>query len=384
MITVYNSPDLFCILRRIYSASPMIGRIKQPVLRTLKGLGLHGKWSDSHWRRERLAILCYHGIALEDEHEWNPELYMDVGWLEQRLTLLRDGGYNVLPLDEAVRRLYERSLPRRSVAITFDDGGYDFYRQAYPLLKKYGLPATVYLSTYYCYHPRPIFPLSCYYLLWKARGTFQGDELREWGCPPNLDLHAEPEVGIAVEAIVAYANKVAPAERHTMVEQVARRLSLDYEELLSKRLFQLMKPDEVARLAADGVDVQLHTHHHRAPMDHDLFVQEIAENRRCIFEMTGIDAVHFCYPSGVHDEVFLPWLEEQRVVSATTCESGLACPQDHPLLLPRIADHRGLTPIEFESALAGLSAELVRRRTSDGASGGGKRVWENSVGFQSR
>jgi len=36
------------------------------------------------------------GPAVEDEHEWNPELYMDIARLEERLKILSDGGYNVL------------------------------------------------------------------------------------------------------------------------------------------------------------------------------------------------------------------------------------------------------------------------------------------------
>ena len=341
--------------------SPMIRGIKQPVLRTLKVLGLHGEWNNSRWRRERLAILCYHGIAVEDEHEWNPELYMDVARLEERLKILSDGGYNVLPLAEAIRCLSEKSLPPQSVALTFDDGGYDFCLRAFPLLKKYGFPATVYLSTYFCYRARPIFPLCAYYLLWKARDSFRGDELRDWGCPANLNLRNGSGVTTAVNGIVAHANQLAPAERHKIVEQLVERLGLDYDAFLRKRLFQLMNPKEITRLASDGVDFQLHTHRHRVPKEHDLFVHEIAENRRCILEMTGVDAIHFCYPSGVYDPVFLPWLSEQRVVSATTCEGGLASIQDHPLLLPRIVDTGRMSPIEFESALAGISVSLVRR-----------------------
>ena len=45
-------------------------------------------------------------------------------------------GCTVLPLDDAVRRLYADDLPPRSVVLTFDDGYVDFERQAYPLLRR--------------------------------------------------------------------------------------------------------------------------------------------------------------------------------------------------------------------------------------------------------
>src|SRR5581483_9050182 len=149
----------------------MLKRVKGVSLRLLRSSGAFEALSHSQWRRRRLLILCYHGVSLEDEHEWRPATYMTASCLEERLELLKRGGYTVLPLAESLRRLNNKSLPPASVAITFDDGGYDFYRKAYPLLKSYGFPATVYQTTYYCTYQRPIFNLICSYMLWKKRGS---------------------------------------------------------------------------------------------------------------------------------------------------------------------------------------------------------------------
>jgi len=98
------------------------------------------------------------------------------------------------------------------------------------------------------------------------------------------------------------------------------------------------------------------------PADKDAFFREIADNRSSIREMTGSDAaaVHFCYPSGDYRPELLPWLKDQGVVSATTCEAGLAGPRHHPLLLPRVTDTGNLSQIEWEGWLDGVS-EAVRR-----------------------
>ena len=120
----------------------------------------------SNWRRQRLLILCYHGISLEDEHQWRPRLYISPQKLERRLEILKRDKCAVLPLEEALERLYRNDLPPRSVALTFDDGAYDFYKQALPRLNHYGFPATVYVTTYYSQLQRPIFGLIVSYMLW--------------------------------------------------------------------------------------------------------------------------------------------------------------------------------------------------------------------------
>jgi len=55
--------------------------------------------------------------------------------------------YNVLSLDMAIDMIRERTpIPRKSIVITFDDGFKDNYEYAYPILKKYNLPATFFLA----------------------------------------------------------------------------------------------------------------------------------------------------------------------------------------------------------------------------------------------
>jgi hypothetical protein len=112
------------------------------------------------------------------------------------------------------------------------------------------------------------------------------------------------------------------------------------------------------------VDIQLHTHRHRTPNDRALFLRELVDNRARIDPIRDGSARHFCYPSGVYRPEFLPWLEEAGVVSATTCDPGLASRKSEPLLLPRLVDSSFLSPLDVEGWLTGMSAFFMPRKAS--------------------
>jgi peptidoglycan/xylan/chitin deacetylase (PgdA/CDA1 family) len=89
-----------------------------------------------------LTILTFH--ALDDARtvlSFSPALF------ERLPSLLRAGGYRVLPLAEAAAALHGGGmLPGRPLAITFDDGYRSVYEAAFPVLRAHALPATVFLA----------------------------------------------------------------------------------------------------------------------------------------------------------------------------------------------------------------------------------------------
>jgi peptidoglycan/xylan/chitin deacetylase (PgdA/CDA1 family) len=340
----------------------MLKSFKQVTLKSLKTAGVSTLVQNSRWRRERLLILAYHGISLADEHVWNPSQYMSPEVFRGRLELLKKSGCTVLGLAEAIERLYANDLPERAVAITFDDGSYDFYPQAHPLLREFNYPATLYLTTFYSNLRRPVFDLACSYLLWKGR-ELTVDLKPLIGIDARIRLASEDGRTKALAEVHRFATerKLSAEAKDELAGLLAAQLNVDYEALLEQRVLQLLAPAEVKILGSDGIDIQLHTHRHRTPFDRELFLREINDNRESIQEMTGKSASHFCYPSGVWSQAFLPWLREAGVESATTCEFGLASRSSDPLLLPRLVDVTTLSPIEFESWVAGISAALPRR-----------------------
>jgi hypothetical protein len=288
-------------------------------------------------------------------------MYVSRSFFERRLDLLASGGYTVLPLDEALKRLAGGTLPPRSVAITVDDGPYNFYRQAYPLLAARNYPVTVFLTTYYCEVNKPIFNLALSYILWKTR-------VRHWLPPAALGIGGEFDLKqdrwSAWNALLSFAERtgLSAQQKDELAARVAESLDVDYEALKHRRLLQLMNPDEVRDMASRGVDFQLHTHRHRAPRDPRLFEQELTDNRTRLLRLTGRCPTHFCYPNGDYAPVFNAALARHGVVSASTCNPGLASASTPPLLLPRFIDTSNVPAAVFESWLSGAAQWVSRTR----------------------
>ncbi len=336
--------------------------LKRVALQAFQRTGGFNLVADSDWRKQRLLILCYHGISLDDEHLWNGALYMPPAGLEQRLRLLQTMKCNVLPLAEGVERLYAGTLPDRSVVVTFDDGYHDFVAAAHPLLKKYGVPSTVYLPTLHCGDRAPIFSLCASYMLWKARGQrVSAPEIQAE--PLELKSPAGREAALAAVNAVVKRDALSHEGQQTLLRVLATRLRVDYDAIVARRLLQIMDPADATRLAADGVDIQLHTHRHRTPHDRLKFIEEIETNRTRIEELTGADPRHFCYPSGAYEPDFLPWLAETGVISATTCDPGLASRRTPPLMLPRLIDTCSTSASEFQGWLSGAAWLITPKRS---------------------
>lgn len=92
--------------------------------------------------REQAVVLMYHSISgHSDEFTVSPAVF------EQQMSYLSENGIPVIALSELVRRLRSRETLGGAVVITFDDGYRDNYTNAFPILKKYGFPATIFVVT---------------------------------------------------------------------------------------------------------------------------------------------------------------------------------------------------------------------------------------------
>lgn len=98
----------------------------------------------AHAQQDGAVILMYHRFA---ENEY-PSTNIRLEQLDAHIATLKDGGFNVVPLQEIIDAFEAgESLPDRTVAITIDDAVRSIYEHAWPRFRDAGFPFTIFVST---------------------------------------------------------------------------------------------------------------------------------------------------------------------------------------------------------------------------------------------
>lgn len=102
------------------------------------------------WRRNGVIIIAYHNIKeREDDFSYGVFGLPTRQEFEEHIVYLSEK-YEITSLPELTERIRNRKpLPKRGAVITFDDGYKNVYTYAYPILRKYHVPATIFLTTIY-------------------------------------------------------------------------------------------------------------------------------------------------------------------------------------------------------------------------------------------
>lgn len=309
--------------------------MSRTVFRMLAGTGTDKLF----WRFDsrRLRILCYHGICRDavKSTNWVPDCFVALSAFESQMRYL-SANARVLPLTEAVARLQAGTLPSHAVCITFDDGYANNLQVAYPVLARYGLPATIFLSTSYV----------------ESGGFF-----------PFLKLK------------LIQLSSIADAARQTLVDYKTSPLDLvmsradqwwdEVEPQLSEDQRETLRPltmEEVCTFDPELVELGGHSHTHCILSNESEArrQQELVQCLRSITRWTGRPVGLFAYPNGQQGD-FGPSDQEvlraQGIGAAVTGIAGANGADADPLALKRY-------PMGLYHDEAGFRAELSGIRTA--------------------
>jgi peptidoglycan/xylan/chitin deacetylase (PgdA/CDA1 family) len=113
----------------------------QPILIPRK---MNQKWGLDLRGYQTVPVLSYHNLSLTE----STRMTVSQSMFEQQMRLLKEKGYRVVSMDQFFDFLeFKSTLPPKAVVITIDDRWRSAYEIAFPILKKYGYPATLFIYT---------------------------------------------------------------------------------------------------------------------------------------------------------------------------------------------------------------------------------------------
>ena len=103
---------------------------------------------------ERIPILMYHSISDEKEKS-HPYYHVNTSpaVFDAHMSYLHEKNYSVINLQD-LKKSFDARDSTKCVVLTFDDGFYDFFTNAFSILKKYNFSATVFLPTGFIHNER--------------------------------------------------------------------------------------------------------------------------------------------------------------------------------------------------------------------------------------
>ncbi len=238
--------------------------------------------------RPRVPILTFHRVN-DDNDPFMPSLPTAV--FAARMAYIARH-YQVLPVEELALRLQQGRTPRHALALTFDDGYRDNLTHVAPILKRLGLPATIFLVTGYIGTPNALWfdRVAMAFKIATARRVAVGNGRM-------FPLGTVRERLLALDAALAHLKRVPDEDRRAAVDRLITALRPGGPDR-PKRL--MLSWDEVTALRGLGFSVGAHTVTH--PVLSRLAParawEEVQGSKAAIEKALGQAISAFAYPNG--------------------------------------------------------------------------------------
>ncbi|MDQ3234698.1 MAG: polysaccharide deacetylase family protein [Pseudobdellovibrionaceae bacterium] len=278
-------------------------------------------------------VLMYHRVLTSQavaQQAVQPGMYVLDTVFAQHMTFVKDN-FTVLSLQELLS-LWKTGAwneQARYCVVTFDDGWLDNYCHAYPILKRLGLPATIFLPTDYVGSDEWFWPDQLAFLLKVvADRPLKREDVKEIGhvLRPFFNEDARP----FVEALARWeqvTDQMIERCKHLPIKRIRELI----ETLASELKVPLPKDrvivnwDEVREMSQHGLSFGSHSCSHRilttiTPED----VSDELTRSRQILLGEGVNFVPvFCYPNGNSDSHIQSQVQASGYEAAVTVQMGV-------------------------------------------------------------
>jgi peptidoglycan/xylan/chitin deacetylase (PgdA/CDA1 family) len=206
--------------------------------------------------------------------------------------------YDVVSVDEIISDVNNNQLNSNKVALTFDDGYVDFYEKAWPLLKKYNVPASVYITTEFIEKKRWMWPD-------KVRVMLDKTILERVYIPNVGELQlAKKYFDRNWHTISDHCLTLTELNRNCFFDELARLLRVSVNDYPTSD-FSALTWEQLSLMHKEGLDIGSHTVTHPilTNIPNEQLTNELVESKREIENMLNLEVKGICYPNGMPSDV---------------------------------------------------------------------------------
>lgn len=262
----------------------------------------------------RGLILIYHRVASDPIDPWGLSVAPDT--FSRHMAIIREAGYRPMHVSEMAKAVRNRTLVRRTIGVTFDDGYFDNLDAARPILERYDMPATHFATAGYIGSNEPFWWDVLDAVFVRARRLPETLEITIAGQPHSWTLGGDAELGTPKpdewkplgrahtrrhevhDTLWRLMAEGSPDDRQTIV----RRL-IDWAELAPKNwaYTRPMTEAELLALRGDGlVEIGAHSMSHPAlsALPHSMQAYEMSASKARLEEILSANVRGFAFPLG--------------------------------------------------------------------------------------
>jgi peptidoglycan/xylan/chitin deacetylase (PgdA/CDA1 family) len=321
--------------------------MKKALLKTMYNLGAFAPFRLAN--REKVLILTYHRFSREK----NAHTISSAEFAAQLEYLNKNN--RVLSLSDTIDCLENgKSLPPNTTVITIDDGYSDAYEIAFPVLKKFKMPATLYVVTDFLDEKCWLWTDLMRYVLLKTESDsvkieFEGEDKIE------SELGGETQRLETASRINSRLKKMPNEQKEAKIKEIAESLNVEIPPLPTEE-FSPVSWQQAREMDAENVKIESHTATH--PILTNICKKqldfELKTSKMRLEEILDREVGHFCYPNGSFNENAQKAVEKAGYKSAVTTDYGFNEKHSNRFLLKRIDAQSNIA--NFAQSVSGFEA----------------------------
>jgi peptidoglycan/xylan/chitin deacetylase (PgdA/CDA1 family) len=333
--------------------------MKQVMLKLMKATGVFAPFRFAN--RNRALIITYHRFGADDATRISAREF------REQLDYLTSH-YEIVPLSFIANRIAgKQSLPAGLAAITIDDGYRDVYEIAFPVLRQYDAPATLFAVTDFVDQKTWMWTDKLRYLTSRAQkesfeATIGNHALRFLlnGCASRI---------AAAERVNEALKSIPEGDKNRAIDGIAESLGVALPDAPPLDLSPISW-EQAREMDRAGMEIGSHTLTHPilTNVSETQLRRELVESRKRLESILKRKVDLFCYPNGNYNSAVASEVERAGYSCAVTIEPGLNDERNNPFMLRRIHTESDLAHFvqstsgfeQVKTSLYGFRAKGIR------------------------